>query len=56
MKLWNQWTRKHEGWVERRRRFQEMFAERVARVIDQRVPAVVTVPESRESLPKRGEE
>jgi hypothetical protein len=55
MKLWNQWTGKHEGWVERRRRFQEMFAEKIAQVTGERMPEVVTVPERREGVSNRGE-
>ena len=55
MKLWNEWTRKHDGWVERKRRFQEVFAEKIAQATGQRIPALVTVPERRESVPKRGE-
>jgi hypothetical protein len=57
MKRWNQWTRKHEGWVERRRRFQKMFAERIPKAAGQKVPAVAggIVPETRVTVASRGE-
>jgi hypothetical protein len=44
MKWWNEWTRKREGWVERKRRIQRTFNERIAAVTERRVPAVATVP------------
>ena len=56
MKRWNQWTRKHEGWVERRRRFQKMFAERSPKAAGQKVAAVdVSVPEIRVAVANRDE-
>ena len=58
MKWWNQWTRRHDdGWVEQRRRFLKMFAERIPEAAGQKVPAVagVTVPEIRITVPNRGE-
>ncbi len=58
MKWWNQWTRKHdEGWVERKRRALRMFTEKISEATAQKVPAVacVTVPETRVTVPNRGE-
>jgi hypothetical protein len=40
MKLWKQWSRKLDGWVERRRRFQKTATETVRDLAGQRVPAV----------------
>jgi len=40
MKLWKQWSRKLDGWVERRRRFQSGGPERVPEFAGQQVPAV----------------
>lgn len=58
MKRWNEWTRKQDGWVERRRRLQKQFVEAIARVTTPRPPAVapLTVPEMRPTVPVRGEE
>jgi hypothetical protein len=57
MKRWNEWTRKHEGWVERRRRFQKVSGQRISETAGQKVPAVagVTVPETRVTVSNRGE-
>ena len=57
MKRWNQWTRKHDEVVERMSRFQKTFAEGTPEVAGQKVPAVagVTVPETRVTVPNRGE-
>jgi hypothetical protein len=46
MQLWKRWSRKLDGWVERRRRFQNTSSEKTAAPAGQRVPAVagVTVP------------
>jgi hypothetical protein len=57
MKRWNQWTRKHDDVVERKPRFQKTFAERIPEAAGQKVPAVagVTVPETRVTVPNRGE-
>jgi hypothetical protein len=52
MKLWKQLTRKFDGWVERKRRFQQTGAERSLAQAGQTAPAVegatapVGVPES----------
>lgn len=40
MKRWNQQSHKPDGWVERRRRFQKLFAESVRNAIGGQVPAV----------------
>lgn len=55
MKLSNQWNRKRDGWVERKRRFQEMFRERFFGA-DRSVPVLVgaPVPAARETVPDRG--
>ena len=58
MKWWNQWTRKHdEGWVERKRRALEIFTEKISEATVQKIPAVAcaTVPETRVTVPNRGE-
>lgn len=58
MTRWNEWTRKRkDGWVERRRRFRRLFAERFRAVMGQEEPAVVgvTIPGSRATDPNRGE-
>ena len=44
MKRWNQRTRILDAWVERKRRFQKMFAERIRLGTGALVPAVATVP------------
>jgi hypothetical protein len=52
MKLWKQWSRKLDGWVERRRRFQKTTAEVPSEQAGQKVPvnfgttAPTRVPES----------
>jgi hypothetical protein len=53
MKLWNQWSRKLDGWVERRRRVQKTGPERALELAGQEVPVVLgaTVPTS---VPKSG--
>ncbi len=40
MKLWKQWSRKLDGWVERRRRFLKTGPERVLDLAGRQVPAV----------------
>lgn len=58
MKWWNEWTRRHEeGWVERKRRFQRMFDEKISGSAGEPIPALVgaTVPATRVP-PKRGDE
>jgi len=54
MKLWKQWSRKLDGWVERRRRFQKTDVERTVELAGEKVPAVLgtTVPAS---VPESGE-
>lgn len=46
MKLWKQWSRKLDGWVERRRRFQKTGVERTLELAGRKAPAVegATVP------------
>jgi hypothetical protein len=58
MKRWNQRTRKRDGWVERKRRFQKMFAESVRKAIGQQVPAVAsaTASETPATVRIRGEQ
>jgi hypothetical protein len=58
MKWWNEWTRKHEGWTERRRRVQRLFAEGIGQVTGDREPALVpvSVPVTPPAVPNRGEE
>jgi len=58
MKRWNQWTRKRDGWVERKRRFQKMFAESVRSATREQVPAVVsaTVSQTSATVRIRGEQ
>lgn len=46
MKLWKKLNRRAEGWVERRRRFQKMFADKIPKVLGEPVPALVGVPAS----------
>ena len=48
MKLWKQFSRKLDGWVERRRRFQKTGVERTLELAGQKAPAVIgtTVPTS----------
>ena len=48
MKLWKQWSRKLDGWVERRRRFQKTGVERTLEFAGQKAPAVpgATAPTS----------
>jgi len=48
MKLWKQWSRKIDGWVERRRRFEKTGEKRTLELAGQKQPAVVgaTVPTS----------
>ena len=59
MKWWNPWTRKvDDGWIERRRRFLRMIAERIREAVGPKVPVMVgiTVPETREKAARnRGE-
>ena len=43
MKLWKQWSRKLDGWVERRRRFQKTGVERTLEPAGQKVPLVIGV-------------
>jgi hypothetical protein len=40
MKLWKHWSRKLDGWVERRRRFQKTGSGRVLELAGGQVPAV----------------
>ena len=40
MKLWKQWSRKLDGWVERRRRFQKTGSETLLDLAGRQVPAV----------------
>ncbi len=40
MKLWKHWSRKLDGWVERRRRFQKTGSERVLELAGRQVPAL----------------
>ncbi len=56
MKRWNQWTRKHDDVVGRRRRILKMSAESIPEAAGQKVPAVAgaTVPETRVTVPNRG--
>jgi len=49
MKGWNQWTRKRDGWVERKRRFQKMFAESVRSATREQVPQVPAVVSATDS-------
>ena len=59
MKRWNQWTLKYEdGWAERRRRFQKLFAETVEAATRKKVPVVAgaTAPETRVTARNRGGE
>lgn len=48
MKLWKQWSRKLDGWVERRRRFQTAGVETTHELAGQKIPLVVeaTAPTS----------
>lgn len=57
MNRWNEWTRTRDGWVERKRRFQKMFGEKILRVVNPkaRAVAVATVPASPVTAPHRDE-
>ena len=55
MKWWNQLTRKRDGWVERKRRFQTMFAAKIQGPAGEKVPAVAGVTvDTRVEVPNRG--
>ena len=56
MKLWKQFSRKLDGWVERRRRFQKTGVERTLELAGQRIPAAegATVPTSAPDTGKAG--
>jgi hypothetical protein len=58
MKRWNERTRKPDGWVERRRRLQKLFAESVRSATGERVPALAsaTASETPATVRIRGEE
>ena len=53
MTWWKQWTRKRDGWVERKRRFQEQVAEGFREVTGQETPALAPVPVSETVVPAR---
>ncbi len=48
MSLWNKWSRKLDGWVERRRHFQKKSVEKAHDAVEPKVPAadVATKPKS----------
>ena len=46
MKWWRQWTRKRDGWIERKRRFQKMFAGKIQKRADAEVPDAAGVTDS----------
>jgi hypothetical protein len=57
MKRWNQWTLKYEdGWAERRRRFQKLFAETFEAGTPKKVPVVAgaSAPNTRVAGRNRG--
>jgi hypothetical protein len=58
MTRWNAWTRKLDGWVERKHRFQEMFVKKIVGTAKQETPASAeaTSPANRASVPHRGDE
>ena len=58
MKLWNQWSRKLDSWVERRRRFQKTGVERSLELAGKKVPAAegATVPTSVPDSGKAGKQ
>lgn len=49
VKLWNRLKRKRDGWVERKRRFQKMFAEKMQEAAGQKVLVMAG-----EKLPDKG--